>query len=471
MRLSLPMIADKIPQFSPVVIASNRGRCFRNARLLSDSQVRSRSTLFLQQNDPSTVICTSEHDTMALHSDAVDHVLNNILDVFDHFNEWSLQVDDLVREGAPIADVIQLIADELDMQVVLADATYLIHEYASGRTAPIDPLLDEYVKNRSMPLDVILRIEADPQVRSSDVGIYNVVANEQLTSAVGNIFVNGVHQGWLVVSNATGTFTRGESDFIDAAKEKVEYWMRVNQQCDAHWEQAAIFMQLARGDDVNADIAKRALSVFGWDDGDAMRVISVKPGALPKSAELIVERFAQHLDRYAFSVHTSDSLMIVANVSKIDAAPFMQELEAVLRTCGYVAGISAVFIDVMDLHSHYEAAKIAADSAGEEAVIVSFEDIKLAYALSVIQRNAIADVRHRSLERLAEYDAQHGTQLYDTLQCFIECRGSYVQTYDRLFIHRSTLQYRLERIEAITDIDFDDSHAWAHLVLSFLLDE
>ena len=382
-----------------------------------------------------------------------------------------MQVDDLIREGAPIAGVVQLIADELDMQVVLADATYLIHEYAVGKTASTDPVLDGYLENRSMPLDVILRIEADPQVRSPHVGVYNVRANEQLTSAVGNVFVNGVHQGWLVAANATGTFTQGETDFIDAAKEKVEFWMRVNQQLDEHWEQVAVFMQLARGDEVNASIAKRALSVLGWDDGDAMRVIAVKPGAFPKSPEPIVERFMQHLDRYAFSVRVSDSLVMVANESKTDALSFGQELEAVLRTCGYIAGISPTFTDVMDLHSHYEAAKTAADSADEKTIVVNFEDIKLDYALSTIRLGAIADVRHRALERLAEYDVQHGTQLYETLRCFVECRGSYVQTYKRLFIHRSTLQYRLERIGDIVSIDFNDPRTWTHLALSFLLDE
>ena len=471
MRLSLSMIADRIPQYSPVLIASNQGRCFRNARLLSDSQVRSRSTLFLQQNDPSTVICTSGRDTMVLRSGDIDHVLNDILDVFDHFNEWSLQADELIRGGGAISDVIQLIADELNVQVVFADATYLIHEYAKGRTASADPVLEEYLKNRSMPLDVILRIEADPQVRSPHAGVYNVWANEQFSSAVANIFVNDVHQGWLVVSNATNTFTQGESDFIDAAKGKVEFWMRINQQRDEQWEQASIFAQLARGDDVNEGIAKRALSVLGWDEGDAIRVIAVKPGAFPKSAEPIVERFMQHLDRNVFSVHVLESLMVVANDSKVDTSLFMQELENVLRTSGYIAGISPVFTDVMDLRSHYEAARIAADSADEGRVIVSFEDVKLAYALSTIQRCAIADVRHRALECLAEYDVQHGTQLYDTLRCFVECRGSYVQTYKRLFIHRSTLQYRLERIGDIASIDFDDSRIWTHLALSFLLDE
>jgi len=471
MRLSLPMIADRIPQFAPEVVASKRSRSFRNARLLSDSQIRSRSTLYLQQNDPATVICTSGTDMMTLRCDDVDHALNDILDVFDYFNEWASQVDELIRNGATAASVVERIADELDMQVILADATYLIHEYATGKTPFIDPVLDSYLEDRSMPLDVILQVESNPHVRSPQAGVYYVKASEQLTSAVGNIFVDGVHLGWLVVSNGAGSFTQGNLDFIDAAKEKIEFWMRINQQRDENWEQAAVFVQLARGDNVNEDIAKRALSVFGWSDGDSMQVIAVQPGALPKSPDHIVERFIQRLNQDAFSVRVADSLMVVANEAKVPMLAFLRDLEDILRTCGYIAGVGPSFTNIMDLRSHYDAARIAAESADEETRIVSFEDIKLAYALSVLQRNTIADVRHRALACLRDYDAQHDTQLYDTLRCFIECRGSYVQTYKSLFIHRSTLLYRLERIGAIASIDLNDPETWTHLMLSFLLDE
>jgi len=62
-----------------------------------------------------------------------------------------------------------------------------------------------------------------------------------------------------------------------------------------------------------------------------------------------------------------------------------------------------------------------------------------------------------ALQRLLEYDQQADKELVKTLAAFLECNGNLTETSDRLFIHRNTLKYRLERIRDITQIDLDDS--------------
>lgn len=62
-----------------------------------------------------------------------------------------------------------------------------------------------------------------------------------------------------------------------------------------------------------------------------------------------------------------------------------------------------------------------------------------------------------ALQRLLEYDQQADKELVKTLSAFLECNGNLTETSDRLFIHRNTLKYRLERIRDITQIDLDDS--------------
>ena len=56
-----------------------------------------------------------------------------------------------------------------------------------------------------------------------------------------------------------------------------------------------------------------------------------------------------------------------------------------------------------------------------------------------------------ALERLLEYHQQADKELVKTLRAFLECNGNLTETSDRLFIHRNTLKYRLERIRDITE--------------------
>ncbi|MFD2119918.1 PucR family transcriptional regulator, partial [Streptomyces cirratus] len=57
---------------------------------------------------------------------------------------------------------------------------------------------------------------------------------------------------------------------------------------------------------------------------------------------------------------------------------------------------------------------------------------------------------------LIDYDAQHGTQLVETLSRYFDCGGNYDETATALAVHRSTLRYRLQRIREIGDRDLAD---------------
>ena len=60
------------------------------------------------------------------------------------------------------------------------------------------------------------------------------------------------------------------------------------------------------------------------------------------------------------------------------------------------------------------------------------------------------------LELLLQYDEKRNADLVSTLSRYFECGGNYDATADALFIHRSTLKYRLGRIREITGYDLND---------------
>ena len=68
---------------------------------------------------------------------------------------------------------------------------------------------------------------------------------------------------------------------------------------------------------------------------------------------------------------------------------------------------------------------------------------------------------------LRNYDRANRTDLYNTLKIYLELERNVLQTAKKLFIHRSTLFYRLERIGKIADVDLDDAHTRLVLRLSF----
>ena len=61
------------------------------------------------------------------------------------------------------------------------------------------------------------------------------------------------------------------------------------------------------------------------------------------------------------------------------------------------------------------------------------------------------------LGRLLDYDAEHDSQLCETLSEYLECGGNYDHTAKALVVHRSTVRYRLRRIREISGRDLSEA--------------
>jgi purine catabolism regulator len=136
-------------------------------------------------------------------------------------------------------------------------------------------------------------------------------------------------------------------------------------------------------------------------------------------------------------------------------------------------GVSALQDAMIELHREYEHALEALallPALGVERRVAHFEELGLLHWLHALPPSMLAEnaYAHR-LQRLAEHDRTHEGQLMRTLDVFLECEGNGVRAAQRLYIHRHTLKYRLQRIEEICDVDLGDSLCKLNLRAALLL--
>ena len=62
-----------------------------------------------------------------------------------------------------------------------------------------------------------------------------------------------------------------------------------------------------------------------------------------------------------------------------------------------------------------------------------------------------------TVEPLVAYDEQYETDLVRTLETFLEADGNVAGTAQRLFTHRHTIYYRLERVRELSGLDVGSS--------------
>ena len=81
----------------------------------------------------------------------------------------------------------------------------------------------------------------------------------------------------------------------------------------------------------------------------------------------------------------------------------------------------------------------------------------------------IPDPLELALVRLQETDARRGSQLFRTLEVYLEQHGNARRSAEALFIHRNTLRQRLRRIGEIIDRDVREPGSWFELGLAVRL--
>lgn len=89
--------------------------------------------------------------------------------------------------------------------------------------------------------------------------------------------------------------------------------------------------------------------------------------------------------------------------------------------------------------------------------IAHFDDFIIYHLLnSSDNTQLLKDFYNNSIKLLVDYDTKNNTCLVNTLECYFECGGNMSETSKRLYIHRNTLLYRLDKIKEILKIDLEN---------------
>lgn len=148
-------------------------------------------------------------------------------------------------------------------------------------------------------------------------------------------------------------------------------------------------------------------------------------------------------------------------------------LDSFLEQQELKAGFSDVFSGTAVIREHYKQAEFALSLGmrrNPQGRIFYFGDVKEFLLLDNCLRELPATmVCAQEILALRNYDLKHNTIYYETFYSYLRNNMSPVQTIKELNIHRSTLIYRLEKIQRITGMDTVNCDNQWYLLLSYKL--
>jgi len=210
-------------------------------------------------------------------------------------------------------------------------------------------------------------------------------------------------------------------------------------------------------------VVARAHPLVPTEDDWRARVLAVAErgarAAAPAAIAALVDGEGPRADEVVILVPGPDP---DEGIGRRVAEGVLRELQAGLTGFSFAVGRSRVAGGPAELARAGNEALLAANVAegDTEPAVLAFQETG-AYRILLPAMSENPEELQRfyadTLEPVIAYDEQYETDLVPTLETFLDCDGNVAQTAQRLYTHRHTVRYRLERVRELSGLDVSSS--------------
>lgn len=357
-------------------------------------------------------------------------------------------ITEAVESGAGLPEVVRAAARALDASLAVTDAWGATLAVAARSPAEERALLSQGEGVSSAPLRV-----ADTVVGTLHMRVKADRAKSEQPAPMHRLLLT----------------------MIASEVERVRAPERVSETASADFLRAILRRELTGRDELLARAKDLSLAI---EEGASMIVARAHPQTPTDEGwrgrvRAVAERGARAVTSRSIAalseregVAGAEVLVLVPGGEEATAAraadTILQEMEAALSGYTFALGRSRIAEDPADLPRAASEALLAANVAqgSRDGTALAFEQTG-AYRLLLSSMSENPSELQRfyaeTVEPLVAYDEQYETDLVGTLETFLEADGNVAGTAQRLFTHRHTIYYRLERVRELSGLDVSSS--------------
>lgn len=486
---TMEMVADALLQagISCRSTVRNKKRAYRGVRLYSGQTALQQDLMYLltrRETDfpvdtygyVSTADVSGEADHLCCPDSSGEFLLDFLLEYFASWQEAQFRIDQLVFRGAGLQELCQLGETLLENPVCIHDDWFIMTAMSSGIQ---DVMMPEYVASSAKGF-VPRAIVEDFQHDSDYLETY---AHREARiwygpgGAPNSLYVNlwdgAVYRGRLLVFQQVRDFRR--QDFLLAellAQRAVSLLER--QDLGQYQGMDGIMYKLLAGELPDTADLDRLLKALRWGPTDQFLCARIKPQEVSEVSlldhALHSELFQIFPGSYILLTGCEQCLVLDLTREALSPAQLHHRLAPLCRDYCLFAGISSPAAGLRDLNLAYCQAEAALNRAFQlrnEKWILFFSDCAMDYLLNSVAPPLLPQhLVSPGLLALADHDREKGTQYFETLRAYLLHERDIPQTAQALIIHRTTLLYRLKKIQPLLGVDLDDPWQRLYLMLS-----
>jgi sugar diacid utilization regulator len=344
-----------------------------------------------------------------------------------------------VAMGDGLPEVIRAAARVLDASLVLADRTGSVLAVTARSSAEERALMTE---GRDDVEIVELRVAGQP------VGTIRMRARSAVAPTLLRLVATLVASEVERVRAPHRASQEATTAFVHAALHG-----ELPDRATAIARAAEIGLSLEEGATV---IVARAHALAPVEEGWRARVLAAAErgarAAAPGAAAALTDRETSRAEVVIVAPGVDDQY------SSRTADTVLRELQAGLPGHTFAVGRSRPALDPMELPRAGNEALLAANVAVSEPEVgvLAFEETGAYRLLLSAMSEDPAELQRfyaETVEPLVAYDEQYETDLVQTVEAFLDNDGNVAGTAQKLFTHRHTIRYRLERVRELSGLD------------------
>jgi hypothetical protein len=352
-------------------------------------------------------------------------------------------ITEAVESGAGLPEVVRAAARALDASLAVTDAWGATLAVAARSPAEERSLLSQGEGISSAPL----------RVADTIVGTLHMRVKSEPTASMRRLLLTIIASEVERVRAPERVSETAASDFLRAITSR-----ELSDRGEVLERAKALSLVIEDGASM---LVARAVPQSPTDEGWRGRVRAVAE----RGARAVTSRSIAALSERE-GVPGAEVLVLIPGGDEPTAAraaeAVLNEMEASLAGYTFALGRSRITEDPSELPRAASEALLAANVAqgSPDGAALAFDQTG-AYRLllSAMSENPTELQRFyaETVEPLMAYDEQYETELVRTLETFLEADGNVAGTAQRLFTHRHTIYYRLERVRELSGLDVSSS--------------
>ena len=419
-------------------------------------------------------ICCPQHSP--------EELLEVLLELFQRYQEWERQLDGLVLSNADLEALCRWGMGVLGNPVIIHDSWFIILAMSDNLPQGIQPENLAGSTKNYIPRRYVDSFRDDPDYLRSrtekKAGLWvSKVRGESNRCIYANLWDGAAYQGRLLVLEESQTFRASHFLAAECLAQRAMLILK-RRRAVGSWGYHSlddIVYGLLTGQTPDVTDMAVLLNTLQWRKTDRYQCIRLQ-SRQPETANAQMvhsDLFQLFPDSYIMFIRQQQCVVLNLSRTPLPPSRISRSLDDLCRDYRLYAGISSPVWGIEELRHAFRQADIALGTAfhrQDRRWVVPFSACALEYMLRNIQTDLCpGHLAAPELLELLDYDRRRGTAYFSTLRMFLINERDINKASQVLIIHRTTLIYRLKKIQSIISVDLKDPDQRLYLLLSFRL--